>query len=200
MKKLVFVFSIIVLIPFSGFAQVIDSINYISPFHDGFAAIQKGNEWAIINAEGTIVIDFRDDLVSLKMKDDSYPIFRSGRSLIKQIKDEVTYFGYIDINGNVVIEPQFINAKNFKYDKAIVTKLIKIELGYNKIMEKPVVSYKYQEIIIDSIGEIKVSLTTQEPLSYLKPSKNIPKIKSKIISKDLVITKNKNNKIILKKI
>ena len=200
MKKVVLVFSIIILIPFLAFTQIMDSIDYISPFFDEFASVRKGSEWAIINKKGTIVIDFRDDLVSLKRKNESYPVLTSGRCLIKRIKDEVTYFGYIDKNGNVVIDPQFINATNFKYDKAIVTKLIKIELGYNKILEKPVVSYKYQEIVIDRLGEIKVTLTEQEPISYLKPFKNIPKINSKIISKDLVITKIQGDEIILKKI
>ena len=69
MKKLVFIFSIIIVFPFFGFTQVIDSVDYISPFHDGFASVKKGNEWAIINEEGFIVIEFRDDLVSLKMNE-----------------------------------------------------------------------------------------------------------------------------------
>ena len=109
MKKLILLFSIIILIPIFGSAQVIDSINYISPFHDGFASIQKDNEWAIIDEEGTIVIDFRADLVSLKIKNESYPVFINGRCLIKEIKDDVAYFGYIDINGDIVVEPKFIN-------------------------------------------------------------------------------------------
>ena len=130
----------------------------------------------------------------------SYPVFRSGRCLIKEIKDDVAYFGYIDINGDIVVKPQFINATNFKYDKAIVTKLIKYELGYNRIMEKPVVSYKYQEIVIDRSGEIIVFLTKEKPLSYLKPFRKIPIINSKIISENLVIIKNERDKILLKKI
>ena len=196
MKKVVFIFLAIILIPFFCFTQVIDSINYISPFYDGFASIQKDKEWAIIDEEGAIVIDFRDDMVLLK----SYPVFRSGRCLIKEIKDDVAYFGYIDINGDIVVKPQFINATNFKYDKAIVTKLIKYELGYNRIMEKPVVSYKYQEIVIDRSGEIIVFLTIEKPLSYLKPFRKIPIINSKIISENLVIIKNERDKILLTKI
>ena len=200
MKKLIFIFSIVVLIPFFGSTQVIDSINYISPFHDGFASIQKDSEWAIIDEEGTIVIDFRGDLVSLKIKNDSYPAFISGRCLIKEIKDDVTYFGYININGDIVVEPQFINATNFKYDKAIVTKLVIYELGYNSIMEKPIVSYKYREIVIDSSGNLKNCLTEEKPLSYLKPFIKIPIIHSKIISKNLVIIKNEMGELILRKI
>ena len=200
MKKLVFIFSVVVLIPFFCFTQVIDTINYISPFYDGFASIQKDKEWGIIDEDGAIVIDFRDDMVSLKIKNESYPVFISGRCLIKEIKDDVAYFGYININGDIVVKPQFINATNFKYDKAIVTKLIKYELGYNRIMEKPVVSYKYQEIVIDRSGEIIVFLTKEKPLSYLKPFRKIPIINSKIISENLVIIKNERDKILLKKI
>ena len=138
--------------------------------------------------------------MSLKIINDSYPVFISGRCLIKEIKDDVAYFGYIDINGDIVVEPQFINATNFKYDKAIVTQLVIYELGFNSIMEKPVVSYKYREIVIDLSGKIKNCLTQEKPLSYLKPFRKIPIINSKIASKHLVIIKNEMGELFLRKI
>ncbi|MFL1894824.1 WG repeat-containing protein [Aquimarina sp. 2-A2] len=55
MSKLFITF---VLIPFLGMAQTIENIDYISPFHNEVAAIKKGSQWAFINNEGKIVVDF----------------------------------------------------------------------------------------------------------------------------------------------
>lgn len=200
MKKLLYTFLLVVLIPFIGVAQFTEAINYMSPFHDGFAAIKKGGEWAIINEQGTIVIDFRDDLVPLKMNDAHYPVFKNGRALIKQVEDDVVYYGYIDISGKTVIEPQFINALSFNHDKAIVIKLMKTKLGLNKVLDKEVVTHEYQELLIDSFGVVKAYLTEEKPISFTKPFNKIPSIVSEIVSENLVLTKLDDDRIILLKI
>ena len=196
MKKLIYLL-LTILFPFFGFTQVIDSINYISPFHEGFASVQKGNEWAIINEKGSMVIEYRGDMVPIKMMDGTYPIFKNGRALIQQTRDDVVYFGYIDIKGRVIIEPQFINAKNFNFDSAIVTQLIKNKLGFNTVLGKPVVSYESQEIVIDKDGNIKAFLTEPKPIMYLEPLSKIPHIQSEIVSKNLVLTNLENGQIVL---
>lgn len=200
MKKLVFILLTFVLFSFSGISQVVEHIDYMSPFHDGYAAIKKGETWAIINQEGTIVIDYREDLVPLAMEDGKYPVFRNGRALIKEVKEGVNYYGYIDMKGAVVIEPKFINARCFKYDKAIVTKLIKEKLGYNKVMDKPVVSYMYQEVVIDFYGDEIAFVTEPEVIPNLNVKSKIPKIRSKIVSKNLVLTELDNNRVTLLKL
>ncbi len=200
MKKLVYILLVSVLFPFVGFTQMVDEVDYVSPFHDGLAAIQKADKWAIIDEAGSIIIGYRDDLVPIKMKDGTYPILKNERALIKESKDGFTFYGYINIEGRILIEPQFINALNFKFDKAIVTTLIKNKLGYNKVMGKPVVSYEFQEIVIDNTGTILAYLTEPKPISNTKPSNHIPGIKSELISENLVKTTMEGGKIVVTKI
>ena len=200
MKKPIYIL-LTILFPLIGFTQVVvDSINYISPFHEGFASVQKDGQWGVINEQGMLVIEYRSDMVPIKMEDGTYPIFKNGRALIQQEKDDVTYFGYIDMKGRVIIQPQFINAKNFKFNKAVVTQLIKNELGFNTVLGKPVVSYEYQEIVIDEAGAMKAFLTEPKPIVFLEPLSKIPHIQSEIVTKDLVLTHLENGQIVMTKI
>ena len=149
MKKLLIT---LVLIPFIGIAQTFENLDYISPFSNGVAAIKKGNEWGFIDPEGNLIVDFRNDLVATKTDNASYPIFSNGKCLIAHQKDGVLYYGYIDKTGKTVITPQFLNATNFEYDKALVLKVEKETIGYNDIFNKDVVSYHYFEVIIAMIS------------------------------------------------
>ncbi|WP_300440182.1 WG repeat-containing protein [Christiangramia sp.] len=191
MKKIVIV---ILLIPFIGFAQNIDNVDYISPFHNDIAAVKKGDKWGFIDKEGTLVINYRNDLVPTKTGDLSYPVFSGERSLIVYKKNGIPYFGYIDKSGKTVIEPQFLNATNFKENAAIVLKLVKENLGRNDVLMKNVVNYHYFEVIINTDGKIGQYLT-EDPIhitlskEYLKDT---PAITSKFISDNLIAIRNNN--------
>lgn len=193
MKKVVILCIAIISIPFFSTSQNIKDVDYISPFHDGVSAIKKDNQWAFINAEGTIVVGFRDDLVSTKSKEGNYPIFYDNRCLVKQKKEGIPYYGYIDKSGKVVIEPQFLNAVNFKKGHAIVLELVKVDLGETRSLDKKVYRYKYFEVIIDVSGSSKKYLTDAvyiglTPENLIKP----PVITSQFISENLVASKAKN--------
>ena len=69
-----------------------DNLDYISSFNDGVAAIKKDNQWAFINKDGDIVINFRNDLVSRKSHDGNYPIFQNERCLIAEERNGISYF------------------------------------------------------------------------------------------------------------
>jgi hypothetical protein len=67
-------------------------------------------------------------------------------------KDGIQFIGYINAKGKTVIEPQFLNATNFKEGAAIVLKLIREQSsGMNELM-KNLVSYHYFEVVIDKDG------------------------------------------------
>lgn len=200
MKNSVYIFLISLLLPFCGLTQVVENIDYVSPFHDGFAAVKKGGQWAFINEKGTFVMQYRDDLVPIKMEEGMYPVLKNGRALIQESNEGIVFYGYIDMNERIVIKPQFINALNFKFDKAIATTLTKNKLGYNAVMDKPVVSHEYQEILIDSNGNIIAYLTEPKPITLAKPFLNIPGIKSELISENLVITRLEDGNMVLTKI
>jgi hypothetical protein len=187
MKKLIILFSVVLLIPIFGFTQTTKNLDYISPFHDGLAAIEKDGQWAFIDAKGDIVVDFRNDLVTTKLNSEEYPVFMDGRCLIEQKKAGISYFGYIDSTGETIIKPQFLNATNFSKGQAIALELVKEIVGKNQALEKDVVYYKYYEAIIDTTGNI-YNYLTQKGINVVLDKdflRQRPKIDSRQISKDV---------------
>ena len=202
MKKIAIVFVAFVLFPFYGISQTIENIDFISPYNDGLAAIQKGDEWAFINTQGDIVIDFREDLVLTISEDVNYPVFNKDRCLIQEQKEGITYFGFIDKTGEAVIAPQFLNATNFSSNGALVIELVRTELGNNDMLKKPMVNYGCREVIIDANGNI-VHYLTKEP-RHITLSKDYmvkpPEITSKLISNDVFAVWTNDDKWEIKKI
>lgn len=198
MKKIIILF---ILIPFLGFSQIKDKLDYISPYNEGFSAVKKGNQWAFINLKGNIVIDFRDNLVLTETNNKKYPVFINERCLISEKKDGISYFGYIDTSGKTIIEPQFLNATNFDEEFAIAIELYKEILGKNNILNKQTVRYESTEVIINKSGIIIRKLTEPKGLALSRNYINKPpKISSKIIAENLFSALGKDNKIIIKKI
>lgn len=202
MKKAIILFVILSFIPFLGNTQSIENLDYISTFNEGLAAIEKNNQWAFVNTKGDIVVNFRDDLVTTKSEDGNYPIFKDGRCLILKQENGISYFGYIDTTGEVVVEPQFLNASNYNNEVAIVLKLVKEELGKNEALGKTLVNYKYYEVVIDINGTIKKYLNQKGVIVVLdkKSLMNPPKITSKIISENLCAVMSNNNQWTIVKI
>ena len=198
MKKIIILF---ILIPFLGFSQIPDKLDYISPYNEGFSAVKKGNQWAFINLKGNIVIDFRDNLVLTETNNKKYPVFINERCLISEKKDGISYFEYIDTSGKTIIEPQFLNATNFDEEFAIAIELYKEILGKNNILNKQTVRYESTEVIINKSGIIIRKLTEPKGLALSRNYINKPpKISSKIIAENLFSALGKDNKIIIKKI
>ncbi len=187
MKKVVILFVILFLTPVLVDAQTIGNVDFISPFNDGLSAIKKDNQWAFINQEGAIVLNFRNDLVSTKFNDGNYPIFVNNRCLILKEINGISYFGYIDSSGKTIIDPQFLNAQNFQNNEAIVLKLTEEIIGKNDVLGKNIVQYKYYEVTIDPNGNINQYLTPKGFNTILdkKYLKTPPEITSKRISDNL---------------
>ena len=202
MKRAIITLIISILIPVFGCAQIIENLEYISPFNDGVSAIKKDGQWAFINREGAIVVPFRNDLVSTKTTDGNYPVFNNNRCIIVKETKGISYFGYIDKTGETVIDPQFLNTTNFNHDKAIALELMKKNVGKNEILGKNIVNYKYFEVTIDTTGVVKDYLIEKGANIALdkKFLKKPPQIKSKLISDHLVAIINENKKWMVKKI
>jgi hypothetical protein len=198
MKKLLFV----MLFPLLGFSQSLENVDYISPYQNEVAAVKKGDKWAFVDKKGTLVINFRNDLVSTKTDNANYPIFSNERCLISNEKDGIAYYGYIDKSGKTVIEPQFLNAINFKENAAIVLKLVKEESsGMNELM-KNIVSYHYFEVVIDKDGKISQYLS-EDPIHITltkEKMRNPPVITSRIISDNLIKVRSKDKQWTVKKV
>jgi WG containing repeat len=196
MKKAVILFLAVVIIPSFAQAQSIEDLDFISPFYNGVAAIKKDNQWAFINNNGVIMVDFRDDLVLTQTTDGMFPIFYDGRCLILHKKEGISYYGYIDITGNTIIEPRFLNATNFSYGKALALEVIKEDAGENVALDKNIVYYKYVEVVIDINGDVENYINPKG--IYVALDKDFlrkpPEITSKRISENLVAKKEENGK------
>lgn len=181
------------------FSQNLTDIDFISPFYEDLAAIQKNDQWAFINKKGEIVIQYRDDLVATgdngEPESTKYPIFKEGKCIVKKLVDGVFYYGYIDKNGKTQIEPQFLNVTNFKDGHAIIMKQDRRETGGKNVLGKKIVTYKLEEYIIDITGKtIKYLDNARNYNPSLSSGKTPPSLHSKFIGSKLIAVKNKNGK------
>lgn len=195
MKKAIILF-LAVSITFCGFSQSTENLDYISPLHNGLAAVKKDGQWAFINQQGEIIIDYRNDLVITESSEGDFPIFMNDRCLIEEKRDGISYFGFINTKGKTVIQPQFLNASNFNDGSAMVLEVFKEQVSSNKALGKNIVYDKYLKGIIDTQGTIKTYLSPERVSVILdkKFLKAPPEITSKYISKNLYAVKGKNNK------
>lgn len=183
-------------------AQIIENVDECFPFQGYFAAIRNGDKWGFINREGELVIKFRDDLVISKSSQNVcnaefestiHPVISDNRCLIKKLKGDVYYYGYINEKGVEVIEPQFLNASHFMNGFAIVVKLAKNVIGFNEVLKKDIVAYKLEEYIIDTNGNLYMILNNIRNYVPSK-SKTAPEFHSKFIAPNLVAVQNKQGK------
>ncbi|HUH29033.1 WG repeat-containing protein [Gelidibacter sp.] len=196
MKRTHFLISLMIVFTTVLYSQSMVDADFVSPMNDEMVAVKKGSQWGFVNPEGHLVVNFRDDLVITKTADGSFPIFHNGRSLITQRKNGINYYGYIDRSGKTVIEPQYLNATNFKDDVAIVLVLRRNELSQNIALNKPVVNYDYFEVAINPNGEV-ITYLTQEPVHITLSAENLrrpPSIYSKALSNTLFAVMNAEKK------
>lgn len=183
-----------------SYGQDIKNLEYVSPFHDGLAAIKKGNHWAFIDTKGDLKVPFRKDLVATKHEDGTYPVFNDNRCPIKVKKNGIYYYGYINKVGRIIIPPKYLNASDYFKGKAIVLLLHKDKTNKKNLMGKDIISYSYANVIIDLDGNTQQHLTGYTKTSLLPQYfKNPPEINSKFLNNYLCLVKE-NNKITIKKI
>ena len=202
MKKSVILVLALFFLPFFGFAQTIENVEFISPFHDEMAAIKKDGKWAFIDMNGQIVIEYRTDLVLTKIDKWEYPIFTDGRCQIVEEKEGISYYGFINKSGKVIIEPQFLNTTNFINGVAIALKLDRQVIGKNTALDKELVNYRYFEVLINTDGEVTYYLTQDGVNIVLDRDyyESTPEITSKYLADNLYAVQSKNKKISIIKV
>ena len=185
-----------VISPCISYAQLLNDIDEIAPFHEGLAAVRKGSSWGFINSEGKKTIDFRNDIVQIptQLKSDdnlrNYPYFSDNRCLIKEVKDGITYYGYIDETGKVVIEAKYLNATSFVNGNAFVIKMYKEKLNATNALGKNIVNYSYAELLIDPNNNTVQYLRGPENLLFsAEHLRTPPPILSRLLSEKLVAVK-----------
>ncbi|MDN3644379.1 WG repeat-containing protein [Lutimonas halocynthiae] len=178
-------------------AQLIQDLDHIENFNEGLAAIKKGDQWAFMDQDGEIVIDFRNDLASFNDESDQItpPIFHNDRALIMKTTDNVKLYGYIDKSGNEIIKCEFVNATPFSNGFAIVMIYYKEVVGKNKVLGKDVVSYLTEEYVIDINGK---ALTPKLNKRIFAPQKmnsgERPNLGIKFIGDRVIAVEKENHK------
>jgi hypothetical protein len=198
-RHLIFVLAFL---PLLAISQNISGLDEIAPFSEGLAAVRKGNQWGFINREGKLVIDFRSDLVwnehASRDRDDAkgiaYPMFNDGRVMIKKTLDEegIALYGFLDTQGNMVIEPEYLNVTGFKDGYAVGILLTKTFRGENTFQLR-IYDYKFSEVVLNTNGDIVHLVEQRKGVQMSKKRYVLPELKAKILGKDLLAVRNEAN-------
>ena len=196
------VFLILLLIPGMAWPQNSIGFDEIAPFSEGLAAVRKGEQWGFIDTNGTLVIDFRSDLVWNKVADEKgygvstirYPQFKNGRCMIQKLLDneQIPVFGFIDPKGQVVIEPEYLNLTPFDRDFAVGILLTKTFRGKNKFQLR-IYDYKFSEVILNTSGEILRLIEQRTNIQMAKNRYILPQLHSRILASGLLAVKTPAN-------
>lgn len=198
-------------IPFVMGAQTLETINdstikikeltEVGPFSEGLAAVRKGDKWGFIDQKGNLAIDFRGDVVWDQNADESrsdikgirYPKFKNGLCIIQEIKDEgIPYYGFMDTQGQIVIEPEYLNVTGFKEDRAIGIYCRRTFRGKNNF-QLNIYEYAFTEVVLNTKGEIIWPIGKREDISMAKRRYQMPELTASFISPDLMLIKAGDN-------
>ncbi|MGS2764997.1 WG repeat-containing protein [Sinomicrobium sp. M5D2P9] len=183
-----FIFWTLLLSGITLFAQQISGISGIGELSDDLIAVEKNGEWGFINPDGDLVIGFRPDIVV----HGNAPAFKEGLCLIKEVKEGIAYYGYMDQTGKTVISPVFLNATSFDNGLAFAIVTSRTVRGKNEYMDKDIIANEFDEVIINQKGEVVRYLRQIKGVLLTEKRYKQPKIEAKVISPRLIGVKDKN--------
>lgn len=181
-------------LPITLVAQTLEGIDEIAPFSEGLAAVRQGEQWGFINEEGTLVINFRNDVYWNNNADTSksditgvgLPMFQEGRCLIsKKVEDGVPLYGFMDTKGNTIIEPQFLNLYPFKNGYTTGVLFDKTLKGENEFKLK-IYDFKFFDVLLDTSGKIEEYFERRQNIHMTTRRYQIPSIGVKLLTDGLV--------------
>lgn len=143
MKRSLLIMLLVAGMPLLTNAQVITKVNDVAPFQEGLAGVQKGNAWGFIDADGKLIVDYRTDFV---LPPNGKPVFSDGMCMIKEEKDGLILFGYIDTRGRTAIAAEYLAATPFENGYARVIKYYKEDTGTTNALGKKHCKLQLQRI------------------------------------------------------
>ncbi|WP_165748483.1 WG repeat-containing protein [Cellulophaga sp. Z1A5H] len=208
MKRL-FIITLLLSIPMIGSSQTLEEINtptvsgldQIGSFSEGLAAVKKGNEWGFIDEDGKLVIGFRGDVVwnttpntaKLGIEGLSYPQFKNGLCLIKVVKEDgITRYGFMNKKGTIVIPAEFLNVSQFNDGYAVGIYESKTLRGKNPFQLR-IYQYDFTEVVVNTAGEMLWPIQERQGIVMSKKLYELPEIHAAMISKKLLMVKDKAN-------
>ncbi len=205
--KYLFVGIALMALPFLGVSQTVAEINKptisnideVAPFREGLAAVRKGNQWGFINKEGQLIIDFRNDIVWNQEAVDArgvagirYPQFNDGLCIISKLDDEgIPRYGFINTEGETVIEPEFVNITAFENGYAIGIFVRKGMKGQNEF-KLNIYEHSFTEVVVNKAGEMVWPIQERQNIKMSKRSFELPELRAKMITKNLLAVKGKD--------
>lgn len=191
MKRSLLILILMTCLPLMTNAQVLTKIDKVTPFQEGLGAVEKDNSWGFIDSDGTLVIDYRKDIV---VSSEGHPAFNNGLCLIQEVRDDITFYGYINTKEDKVIPAEYIAATPFKNGYARVIEYYKSKTNTTNALGKNIVNYSYNELVIDAKNEKIQHLRGPNNLLFkkLKSKQNKPTITSQLISDKLIAVKEKD--------
>ena len=193
MKRSILIVLFLASLPFCTNAQIISKIDKVAPFQEGLAAVKKGNSWGFIDNNGALVINYRKDIT---VPSDGNPAFSNRLCLIQEVRDGITYYGYINTKGEKVIPAEYLVATPFENGYARVIKPYKSDTGGTNILGKNIVNYSYNELVIDPENKTVQHLLGPNNLVFEKLHSDpnlLPEISSIIIGDNLVAVREKDD-------
>ncbi|WP_452228075.1 WG repeat-containing protein [Lacinutrix sp. MEBiC02404] len=192
MKHLKLVVLFLLSTAYSANAQSLKNIDALGHFNEGLMAISNGNSWGFIDTNGTLVIDYRKDIVATAT---APPIFSNGLCLIEEKRENIVFYGYINTKGETVIPTEYIAATSFENGFARAIKYYKIDTGDKNTLGKNIVNYSYNELVMDTKNKFILHISGPHNLLFdkLKSQHSIPTITSKFIGDHLISVKEEDS-------
>lgn len=200
MRTTLLIMTFLWMLPLTLMAQELKGIDEIAPFNEGLAGVRQGEKWGFIDENGTLVIDFRNDVYWNSNADTTrsdisgvrYPIFQEGRCLItKNVEDGVPLYGFMDTKGNTIIEPQFLNVYPFKNGYTTGVLFEKTLKGKNEF-KLDIYEFKFFDVLVDASGEIDEFFERRHNIQMTKKRYQVPTIGAKYLAEDLVAVYGKD--------
>ena len=120
--------------------------------------------------------------------------------MIQELKvNNIPFYGFIDTSGEIVIQPEYLNITQFDQENAIGIYVRKMFQGQNEI-KLDIVEYIFTEVVVNTHGEIIWPIVEREHALTAKRRYEIPTLSAKLIAKDLLVFKTKDNKWETKKL
>ncbi|MDC6405292.1 MULTISPECIES: WG repeat-containing protein [Maribacter] len=194
MRTKLLLLTFLLMLPLALPSQELKGIDEIAPFSEGLAAVRQGEKWGFIDENGTLVIDFRNDVYWNNDADTSksdisgvrYPMFQEGRCLItKNVEDGIAVYGFMDTKGKTIIEPQFLNVFPFKNGYTTGVLFDKALKGKNEF-KLDIYEFKFFDVLLDASGEIDEYFERRHNILMTKKRYQVPTIGAKYLAENLV--------------
>lgn len=130
----------------------------ITPFSEGRAQVVDVNGFHVINEAGKILTSKPYQFISM---------YKNGRAIFSEVKEEKYLYGYLDRAGRVVIPAKYLSATDFNHQNKAIVQLTEKEYALINLQGKILKTYPYPYIGSLSEGLLAFKETQDGKYGYL---------------------------------